>query len=65
MLQQETERLRTDIDKMRSESKFVTILSCINFGPSGRLLTGFVIIVVLFLLDTCVTRFESVSGFMS
>lgn len=26
MLQQETERLRTDIDKMRNESKFVTSL---------------------------------------
>lgn len=28
MLQQELERLRTDIDKMRNESKFVTSLSC-------------------------------------
>jgi hypothetical protein len=34
MLQQETERLRTDIDKMRNESKLVTILLCIDYGQS-------------------------------
>lgn len=33
MLQQETERLRTDIDKMRNESKFVTSLLNTHYGP--------------------------------